>query len=79
MFDRIRDYIRKNHTELTMALGAGVGVFVIYTVVNLIIWNVVSLSYGAFYGLASAALYFIIQRLLKYLVTKKEGVIEKRA
>jgi hypothetical protein len=79
MFARIRDYVKKNQNELTMALVAGVAVFVVYTVINLIVWNTVSLSYAIIYGTVAAVLYFIVQRLLKYLVKRKEGVIEKRA
>ena len=79
MFARIRDYVKKNQNELIMSLSAGVAVFVVYTVVNLIVWNTVSISYSIIYGAVAAVLYFVVQRLLRYLVTKKEGVIEKRA
>lgn len=74
---QIREYIKKNQNELTMALVAAVIVSVVYTVVNLIIWNDVSLSYALIYGLVTAVIYFISRRLMKYLVKNKEGVIEK--
>ena len=74
---RIREYVKKNQSELTMALVAAVIVSVVYIVVNLILWNDASTGYALAYGLAAFAIYFIARRLMKYLVKNKEGVIEK--
>lgn len=75
--ERIKRYLRRNRTELTAALIAAVVVFVVYVMLNLIVWNTVSISYAAIYAVLTIALYFIAHRLLKYIITKKKGVTEK--
>ena len=78
LVEKIRDYVKKNKSQLTMAGAAAAVVFVAYIVFNLIMWNNANISYALIFALVAFFLYFIVQRLLGYVMTKKEGVIEKK-
>jgi hypothetical protein len=71
LFD-FRGYIRRNKSQIMMALAVAAVVFVFYTVISLILWNEFSLSYAVIYMITLALVYFIFQRLLKYIIVKKK-------
>jgi hypothetical protein len=73
-----REYLIKRKERIIMGLAVAAVVFVLYVVVSLIMWNEANLSYGITFAFTASVLYFIVQRLLGYLVTRKEGVIEER-
>ncbi len=77
IIERLKDYYGKKKPELTMGLAAAAVVFIVYLVFNLIIWNAVNISYAIIFALVAFVLFFVFQRLLKYIITEKEGVIEK--
>lgn len=72
----MKDYVRKRSDLLTICLAVALVVFALYMVTSLIIWNQANLSYGITFAAVAAILYLIARRLLGYLVTRKEGVIE---
>ena len=78
LITRAKEYYRKNKPELTMGGAAAGAVFVVYIIINLIVWNNVSISYAFFFALVSFFLYFIVRRLFSYMPKKKKGVIEKK-
>ena len=73
-----REYFRKRKEQIMIGLAVTAVVFVLYVVISIIVWNEANLSYAITFALAAAVIYFIVQRLLGYLITKKEGVIEER-
>ena len=75
--DGIKGYFRKRRAALITGLAAAAAVFVVYVVVSLIVWNTTNLSYGVTYAIAAFFISFVLQRLLGYVVTKKEGVIKE--
>jgi cobalamin biosynthesis protein CobD/CbiB len=78
MFGSFMNYLEKKRNELIAGLAVAGAVAVVYVVVSLIVWNAVSTSYAITYAVVAFLLFYIIQRLLRYLMTEKEGVIEKR-
>ena len=77
MLQGLREYIKKKETELTMAVVAAAVVIIVYVVVSLIVWNEANFSYAIIFAIVTFLLYFIFNRLLRYLITKKEGVIKE--
>ena len=72
-----KGYIKERKDLLTVCLAVALVVFAFYMVTSLIMWNQANLSYGIIFAIVAAILYLIAKRLLGYLLTKKEGVIEE--
>jgi hypothetical protein len=77
MLERLKGFYRKMKPELAMAGIAAAVVFAVYLVINLIVWNTANLSYAIFFALVAFVFYFVAKRLINFVATKKEGVIEK--
>ena len=75
--DDLKGYFKKSRAALFTGFAAAVVVFVIYVIVSLIVWNSTNISYGITYAIAAFFISFIVQRLLGYIITKKEGVIKE--
>ena len=76
---KLKKAYTKNRDDIHMAIVAAVIVLVVYSVVSLIMWNSLNLSYAGIYAITVFMLYFIAKRFLGYFRRKKEGVIEKKA
>ena len=75
--ERIRNFIEHKKTELMTMLAITVGVFVVYTVINLIIWNSVSISYAVIYAIVAVVLYFVFIRLYRFIISRKKTIAYK--
>ena len=71
-----REYLRKKKSQIMMAVAVAAVIFVFYTVISLIVWNEFNPSYAIIYMIVLTVVYFIFQRLLRYIITKKKGVLE---
>jgi hypothetical protein len=77
MLGGLSEWFKKSREELFMAGVAAAVVLVVYVVFNLIVWNNVILSYAFIFALVTFIIYFLARRLMKYVMTRKEGVIKE--
>ena len=71
-----REHIRRKKSQIMMALAVAAVIFVFYAVISFIVWNEFSLSYAIIYMIVLTVIYFIFQRLLRYIIRKKKGTLE---
>ncbi len=76
---KLKKAYKRNNDNIHMAMVAAAVVLVVYSVVSLVMWNSLNLSYAAIYAITVFILYFIAKRFLGYFRKKKEGVIERKS
>jgi NhaP-type Na+/H+ or K+/H+ antiporter len=67
------DYFREKKSQLVAGFMVGISVFILYAVVELIMWNTLNVTYALSYAVVAFFVYFVIRRLASFVMTKRKG------